>query len=78
MAVIRNFDLLSQGRERSQPESAAAIVLIEIDGEKFVQLNGYGSTDRVNVGARSQNMRLSKSAFDQLIALGQNHFKEGK
>ena len=75
MATIREFKVLSQDRERAQPEAtAAAMVALEIDGEKFIQLNGYGSGDRANVGARSQNMRLSKTAFEQLAALGQKHF----
>jgi len=74
MAVIRQFKVLSQGSERSQPDSSAGIVALDIDGEKFIQLNGYGSSDRVNVGARSQNMRLSKAAFDQLVELGRKHF----
>ena len=76
MATIRSFDLLQQDRERPQPESTAAIVPITLNGEKFVQLNGYGSSERINVGARSQNMRLTKAAFDQLVAIGHKHFGE--
>ncbi|MDQ1230265.1 hypothetical protein [Sphingomonas sp. SORGH_AS_0879] len=76
MAVIRHMKLLSQGSERPQPECAAAIVPLEIAGERFLQINSYGSTDRVHVGARSQNMRLTKEAYDQLVELGRKHFGE--
>ena len=77
MAVIRKFDLLAQGRERPQPQAiGGCAVPLEFDGEKFLQLNSYGSAERVVVGARSQNMRLSRDAFEQLVAIGRKHFGE--
>lgn len=78
MAVVRYFKVLSQGQERPQPEAEAAMVGLEIEGEKFVQLNGYGSANRVNAGARSQNIRLSQAAFEQLVEFGQKYFSEKK
>jgi hypothetical protein len=74
MATIRKFGLLDQGQERSTEECEAKVVQLMIDGEKFVQLNSYGTTSRVNVGARSQNMRLSKEAFIQLVEIGRKYF----
>jgi hypothetical protein len=77
MATIRKFEHLDQGQERPTEECKAAAVCLEIQGEKFVQLNSYGSTHRVLVGKRSQNMRLSREAFEQLIELGKKHFGVG-
>ena len=75
MAVIRKFDMLLQGRERPQPEAiGGCAVPLEFSGEKFLQLNSYGSEGRVNVGARSQNLRLSRQAFEQLVQIGRKHF----
>jgi hypothetical protein len=75
MAVIRRFTVLQQNRERSQPQAiGGCVVPLTLDGERFLQLNSYGSEDRVVVGARSQNMRLSKEAFDQLVEIGRKHF----
>lgn len=77
MAVIRKFELLSQGRERPQPQAiGGCAVPLDFDGEKFLQLNSYGSEDRMHVGARSQNMRLSREAFEQLVKIGRQHFGE--
>jgi len=75
MAVIRRFTLLHQNRERSQPQAiGGCVVPLTLDGERFLQLNSYGSSDRVVVGARSQNLHLSKEAFDQLVEIGRKHF----
>ena len=75
MAVIRKFTVLEQNRERSQPQAiGGCVVPLTLDGERFLQLNSYGTEDRVVVGARSQNMRLSKEAFDQLVDIGRKHF----
>ena len=79
MAVIRHFDRLIQDRERPQPEAiGGCIVPLEFAGERFLQLNSYGSPDRVVVGARSQNIRLSREAFEQLIDIGRAHFDKTK
>lgn len=74
MATIKRFRLLDQGRERPTTLEDAAIVLLDLEGEKFIQLNGYGSEVRDNPGKRSQNMRLTKEAFEQLTAIGNEHF----
>ncbi|WP_293942815.1 hypothetical protein [Sphingomonas sp.] len=75
MAVIRKFERLDQDRERPQPGAiGGCIVELEFDGERFLQLNSYGSADRVHVGARSQNLRLSEAAFEQLVEIGRKHF----
>ena len=74
MATIRKFRLLDQGRERPTPAEDAAIVRLDFGGEKFLQLNGYGSDVRDNPGKRSQNMRLTREAFEQLVAIGNKHF----
>ncbi|GGE04746.1 hypothetical protein GCM10011529_08870 [Polymorphobacter glacialis] len=74
MATIRTFDILVQDKEREQNDSEASLVLLKINGERFVQLNSYGSSERVNVGAPSQNMRLTKAAFEELVLRGTAHF----
>ena len=79
MAVIRQFDTLSQNRERDQPEAiGGCLVPLVFNGERFLQLNSYGSKERVIVGARSQNLRLSKEAFDELVKVGRKHFYKGE
>ena len=74
MATIRSLELKVPERSLKQGDAKCSIILGDIDGEKFVQLDSYGSSDRQFVGKRSQSMRLTKAAFDQLVRLGQSHF----
>ena len=74
MATIRSFAALQQGFERETEECEAKLVRLDLNGERYLQLNTYGTQNRKNVGARSQNMRLSRSAFDQLVEAGRKHF----
>jgi hypothetical protein len=74
MATIRNLDLKVPERSLKQADAKCSIILGDVDGERFVQLDSYGSSDRQFVGKRSQSMRLTKTAFDQLVRFGQAHF----
>jgi hypothetical protein len=74
MATIKTFGRLEQGNERPTADCSAKIVCLDLNGELFVQLNSYGSDNRKFVGARSQNMRLTKTAFEQLVEAGDRHF----
>lgn len=75
MATIRKLKLYQPDRLSKQSEADASIILAEFDGERFIQLDSYGSKDRQLVGKRSQSMRLSKEAFEQLVELGTAYFK---
>ena len=74
MATIRKLDLKVPERSGKQGDAKCSIILGDLDGEKFLQLDSYGSADRKFVGKRSQSMRLTKDAFDQLVRHGQAHF----
>lgn len=74
MATVRQFEILEQGREHPTEPCVAKLVPLEIGGELFLQLNGYGHPSRGLNAGRTQNFRLSRSAFEQLVAVGQQHF----
>ena len=75
MATIRKLKLHQPDRLSKQSDAEASIVLAEFAGEKFVQIDSYGSKDRLLVGKRSQTMQFSKEAFEKLIELRSAHFK---
>jgi len=75
MATIRKLKLHQPDRLSKQSDAEASIVLAEFAGEKFVQIDSYGSKDRLLVGKRSQSMRFSKEAFEKLVELRSAHFK---
>ncbi len=77
MAVIRQFTPSQQGQQRWQDESIRGEVIpLELQGEKFLQIYSLGSNSREVKDQRSQNLRLSRQAFEQLVAIGRQHFGE--
>ena len=74
MAIVRNFVVKDLERSSKHSEVEATISTVESDGEKFVQIDTYGSPGRAMPGKVSQSLRLSKSAFDELLKVGSKHF----
>ena len=75
MAIVREFEAKALERNSRHSEVDATICLVEDEaGEKFVQIDTYGSKDRAIPGKVSQSLRLSKTAFDQLVSEGGKHF----
>ena len=74
MAIVRNFQIADAVSGRAHSEANANIRLVDVGGEKFIQIDTYGSSDRQEIGKLSQSVRLSKNAFDQLVQLGNDHF----
>lgn len=74
MAVVREFAERELNGSNPHSEVEATVSLVEVDGEKFVQIDTYGSNNRAMPGKVSQSLRLSKSALDQLVQLAEKHF----
>jgi hypothetical protein len=78
MATVRALEIYEPERSSRQSDVDASIILMNFEGEKFVQIDTYGSKDRKLVGKRSQSLRLSREAFEQLVKLGTAHFAQGQ
>jgi hypothetical protein len=74
MAIVRKLEPKELERSSRHSDAEATVSLIEADGEKFVQIDTYGSKDRALPGKMSQSLRLSREAFERLIELGSKHF----
>ena len=74
MATVRKFELKDLDRPAAHGEVEATVSLIEIDGEKLIQIDTYGSSTRQIPGKVSQSLRLPKEAFDRLTELAKKHF----
>jgi hypothetical protein len=74
MATVRNFEVKDLDRITSHSEVDATISLVECDGEKFIQIDTYGSRDRAIPGKTSQSLRLSETAFKKLSEIAGKHF----
>ncbi|MBC7213682.1 MAG: methionyl-tRNA formyltransferase [Burkholderiaceae bacterium] len=47
--------------------------VVHIDGQKYLQLDTYGSITRENPGKKSQSLRLTPQAIQQLKSIIQQH-----
>ena len=74
MANVRSFEPADLDLARPHSDTDARIGTIIVNGEKFIQIDTFGSKDRAIPGKISQSIRLSKSAFDELTALGKSFF----
>ena len=74
MAVVKKFRIEEQNSRMGHTECTGTIRAIEVGGEKYVQIDTYGSKDREIQDKLSQSLRLTEDAFNQLVKLGRNHF----
>ena len=70
MATVRKFEWAPGSSGRKHSEVDATVSLVEIDGEQFIQIDTFGSSDREMPGKLSQTLRLSKSAHRELADMG--------
>lgn len=74
MAVVKKFSVEGQNSRVGHTECAGTIRAIEVSGEKYIQIDTYGSKEREFQNKLSQSLRLTEDAFNQLKELGETHF----
>lgn len=74
MAVVKSFKTEPQNSRAGHTECSGIIRAVEVGGEKYVQIDTYGSSEREFQNKLSQSLRLTESAFNQLKKLGEAHF----
>lgn len=74
MATIREIIQGEPRRRSKHTEAKAFAILVEDDGEKYLQIETFGSKDRQVKGVPSQTLRLTENAFRDLAAFAQRHF----
>ncbi len=74
MAVVKKFSIEDQNSRIGHSECHGTIRAVEVDGEKFIQIDTYGSREREFQNKLSQSLRLTEAAFNQLKKLGEEHF----
>lgn len=74
MAVLRSLNKKELDRQTARTEVEPTISTAEVDGEKYVQIDTYGSKNRAMPNKVSQSLRLSKAAFDELVKIKAMNF----
>lgn len=66
MAIVTEITHQSLERESKHTEVDCTYDVILVDGKKYLQLDTYGSARREIKGKKSQSIRLSPEAIEQL------------
>ena len=66
MALITNIQLKPLQTISQHSAVECSYTVITLDDEKLLQLDTYGSTGRAIPGKKSQSLRFSKEAIQQL------------
>lgn len=75
MAIIRKLVPVTLDRDSRHTEVECTYTIVaDDDGKKYLQIDTYGSVDRKIPGKKSQSMRFSPEAIDQLKAILEAEF----
>jgi hypothetical protein len=75
MAIIRKLDPIQLDRDSKHSEVDCTYAVIEDDkGNKYLQVDTYGSKSRKIPGKKSQSIRFSPEAIDQLKEILKQNF----
>jgi hypothetical protein len=75
MAIIRRLSFLALQVEAKHTDAEATYSFVkDRDGNRFLQIDSYGSRARKLKGKKSQSLRLSESALRELKNIIDRHF----
>ncbi|NHZ46055.1 hypothetical protein [Nitratidesulfovibrio liaohensis] len=66
MATLKSLEYQQLAKTTSHTDVNGTFTVVDVDGEKFLQIDTYGSKDRQNPGKKSQSLRISKKMFMEL------------
>ena len=69
MAIVRKLEEVTLERESKHTEVDCTVAIVESNGEKFLQIDTYGSSHRKILGKKSQSIRITGEAIEQLRQL---------
>ena len=74
MATVRKLEHRDLERVARHTEVEGSYSIIDLDGEKFLQIDTYGSKQRQDKGKMSQSLRLSQESIKQLLEIIKANF----
>ncbi len=70
MAIVRKFEGIKLDRDSRHTEVNCTYAIVQgEDGEKYLQIDTYGSASRKFPGKKSQSIRFSPEAIKQLKSI---------
>ena len=74
MAIIRKLEKISLEKDTNHTEVEATYAIVRCNGEKYLQVDTYGSEQRKIKGKKSQSIRFSAEAIEKLKAIIHSEF----
>jgi hypothetical protein len=76
MAIVRKLEKIELERESRHTEVDATYTMVQNDnGDTYLQIDTYGSKERKIAGKKSQSIRFSPEAINQLKSILNNIIK---
>ncbi len=69
MAIVNELEHLVLDRDSNHTTASCTYSIIENTDGRFLQIDSYGSTSRQEKGKKSQSIRFSPQAIEQLKAI---------
>ena len=69
MAIVKKLEKIDLDRDSKHTEVDATYAIVETEGQKFLQIDTYGSATRKYPGKKSQSLRFSPEALKQLKSI---------
>lgn len=76
MALIESFVELEAGTNKKHQTVTCGHRIFELDGERYLQLDTYGTSERQHQGKVSQSVQFDSTAARELLRLLKTAFPE--
>lgn len=74
MAVLKKLERKSLAKVSTHTEVEGTYTIVHDAGEKYLQIDTYGSVEREIPGKKSQTLRLSRAVIEQLKVIIAENF----
>ena len=69
MGIVKKLEKIDLDRDSRHTEVDATYAIVEVNSQKFHQIDTYGSATRKIPGKKSQSLRFSPEALKQLKSI---------
>jgi hypothetical protein len=76
MAIVERLEKIDLTKEAKHSTVNCTYSIVNADGKKFLQIDTYGSLTRKMPGKKSQSLRFSPEAIQQLKSIIDSEFDE--
>jgi hypothetical protein len=74
MALVKKLEHLSMSKNSVHAPANCTYTVFEEDGEKYLQVDTYGSAGRKIKGKKSQTLQLNRQSAQALKTVIEEHF----